>query len=48
VLSYEHRWQFNPWWEIYYSVVLDRRVYDGERACAVALHDFVGMRHRRR
>ena len=28
-VSYEHRWRTDPWWEVYYSVGLDRRVYDG-------------------
>ena len=30
VVSYEHRWRTDPWWEIFYSVMFDRRTYDGE------------------
>lgn len=29
-VRYEHRWRHDPWWELYYAVLADRRVYDGE------------------
>jgi biofilm PGA synthesis protein PgaA len=44
VARYEHRWRRDPWTEIFYSVGLDRRVYDGvgERGLQIA----VGLRQR--
>jgi biofilm PGA synthesis protein PgaA len=44
VLRYEQRWRRDPWTEVFYSVGIDRRVYDGvgERGVQVA----VGLRQR--
>jgi biofilm PGA synthesis protein PgaA len=29
-VRYEQRWRRDPWWEIYYAALIDRRVYDGQ------------------
>jgi biofilm PGA synthesis protein PgaA len=36
-VKYEHRWRFDPWWELRYGVELDRRVYDGSIENTAAL-----------
>ncbi|HEY2593889.1 MAG TPA: hypothetical protein VGK33_08310, partial [Chloroflexota bacterium] len=36
-VSYEHRWRFDPWFELAYGVELSRRVYDGSVENTVTL-----------
>jgi biofilm PGA synthesis protein PgaA len=37
VVSYEHRWRTDPWWEIFYSAQFAHRVYDGDAERGIGL-----------